>query len=188
MDLFEKIKPNPIVAEAKKKGIYPYFHCLESKQDIAVTMEGKRRIMLGSNNYLGLTSDPEVIEASIKAVEKYGTGCSGSRFLNGTLDLHLQLESELADFLHKEINRLIGNLRTTSKIKPFLLSVKRRRPIDHSLPNLSSILCTPSTNVPHVRHIRHEHHPRNAPDRFRLTTSHFCRMHRAASGKHRKKK
>ncbi len=102
MDLFEKFKPNPIVAEAKQKGIYPYFHCLESKQDVAVTMEGKRRIMLGSNNYLGLTSDPEVIEASIKAVEKYGTGCSGSRFLNGTLDLHLQLESELADFLHKE--------------------------------------------------------------------------------------
>lgn len=102
MDIFEKCKVNPIVAEAKEKGVYPYFHCLESRQAAAVTMEGKRRIMLGSNNYLGLTTNPEVIEASLKAVEKYGTGCSGSRFLNGTLDMHLELERELAEFLHKE--------------------------------------------------------------------------------------
>ena len=65
-------------------------------------MEGKRRIMLGSNNYLGLTTCPEVLEAGLKALEQYGTGCSGSRFLNGTLKLHLELEAELADFLHKE--------------------------------------------------------------------------------------
>jgi 8-amino-7-oxononanoate synthase len=65
-------------------------------------MEGKRRIMLGSNNYLGLTTNPEVIEAGIKAFEQYGSGCSGSRFLNGTLELHLQLEAELAKFLHKD--------------------------------------------------------------------------------------
>ena len=82
--------------------IYPYFHELESKQDIEVIMEGKRRIMLGSNNYLGLTVHPEVMEAAIKAIEKYGTGCSGSRFLNGTLDLHNELEVELADFLGME--------------------------------------------------------------------------------------
>ena len=65
-------------------------------------MEGKRRIMLGSNNYLGLTTDPQVMEAGIKALEQFGTGCSGSRFLNGTLQLHLELEEELARFLHKE--------------------------------------------------------------------------------------
>ena len=65
-------------------------------------MDGRRRIMLGSNNYLGLTTCPEVVEAGIRALEKYGTGCSGSRFLNGTLDLHLELEAELADFLGKE--------------------------------------------------------------------------------------
>ncbi len=65
-------------------------------------MEGSRRIMLGSNNYLGLTSNPDVIAAGVRALEKYGSGCSGSRFLNGTLDLHVQLESELADFLNKE--------------------------------------------------------------------------------------
>ena len=102
MDLFEKLKPNELAIEAKQRGIYPYFHALESRQDIEVIMEGKRRIMLGSNNYLGLTTHPAVVEAGIKALEQYGSGCSGSRFLNGTLDMHLALESALADFLHKE--------------------------------------------------------------------------------------
>ena len=101
MDLFEKCF-NPLVAQIREEGIYPYFHCLESRQDVEVIMEGKRRIMLGSNNYLGLTVDPRVIEAGVKALEKYGSGCSGSRFLNGTLDMHIQLENELAGFLHKE--------------------------------------------------------------------------------------
>ena len=102
MDLFEKCENFKRVDEIKAKGIYPYFHYLESGQDIVVNMEGHRVIMIGSNNYLGLTSDPEVKEAVIKAVEKYGSGCSGSRFLNGTLDMHLELEKELAEFLHKE--------------------------------------------------------------------------------------
>lgn len=88
--------------EAREKGLYPYFHALESRQDIEVIMEGKRRIMLGSNNYLGLTSNTEVVEAGIKAYEQYGSGCSGSRFLNGTLKLHIELEDELAAFLNKE--------------------------------------------------------------------------------------
>ena len=83
-------------------GIYPYFHALESRQDVEVIMEGKRRIMLGSNNYLGLTTEPEVVEAGIRAFEQYGTGCSGSRFLNGTLQMHLELERELASFLGKD--------------------------------------------------------------------------------------
>ena len=100
--LFEKIRGDRRADEARAAGIYPYFHRLESRQDAVVVMEGKRRIMLGSNNYLGLTSCPEVVEAAIKAVEKYGTGCSGSRFLNGNLDLHLELERELADFVGKE--------------------------------------------------------------------------------------
>ena len=102
MDLFEKCtaftKPN----EYKEKGLYPYFHCLESRQAKEVTMEGKRRIMLGSNNYLGLTTCPQVMEAASKALEKYGTGCSGSRFMNGTLDLHVELERKLASFLGVE--------------------------------------------------------------------------------------
>lgn len=102
MDLFEKCSRMTAVKETREAGIYPYFHALESRQDVEVTMEGKRRIMLGSNNYLGLTIHPEVIEAGVKALETYGSGCSGSRFLNGTLRMHLELEAELAAFLHKD--------------------------------------------------------------------------------------
>ena len=101
IDLFEKCAKPSLAAEAKRLGIYPYFHALESKQDVEVIMEGKRRIMLGSNNYLGLTTHPEVIEAGVKAYQEFGSGCSGSRFLNGTLTLHLELEAELARFLGK---------------------------------------------------------------------------------------
>ncbi|MBQ6438816.1 MAG: pyridoxal phosphate-dependent aminotransferase family protein [Mogibacterium sp.] len=102
MDIFAKCYDISIVDEIREKGIYPYFHALESRQATEVIMEGKRRIMLGSNNYLGLTSHPEVIKAGIRAYQEYGSGCSGSRFLNGTLNLHLQLEKELAEFLRKE--------------------------------------------------------------------------------------
>ncbi|MBQ3667729.1 MAG: pyridoxal phosphate-dependent aminotransferase family protein [Clostridia bacterium] len=102
MDLFQKCYDYTVPDDYKAKGLYHYFHALESRQDTEVIMEGKRRIMLGSNNYLGLTVHPEVIEAGVKAYEQYGSGCSGSRFLNGTLKLHLELERELAEFLHKD--------------------------------------------------------------------------------------
>ena len=102
MDIFNKCYNYTLANDLRAKGIYPYFHALETRQDAEVVMEGKRRIMLGSNNYLGLTVCPEVQAAGLKALEQYGTGCSGSRFLNGTLKLHLELESELAKFLHKE--------------------------------------------------------------------------------------
>ena len=102
MDLFTKCSKYSLANELRAKGVYPYFHALETRQDAEVIMEGKRRIMLGSNNYLGLTTCPEVLEAGLEALEQYGTGCSGSRFLNGTLKLHIELETELADFLHKE--------------------------------------------------------------------------------------
>lgn len=102
MDIFEKCYEFTQADDAKAQGVYPYFHALQSRPDTVVNMEGKRRIMLGSNNYLGLTVCEEVIEAGRKALDKYGTGCSGSRFLNGTLDLHLELEEELARFLRKE--------------------------------------------------------------------------------------
>lgn len=102
MDIFEKCRKFSTVNELKAAGIYPYFHALESRQDVEVIMEGRRRIMLGSNNYLGLTTNPEIIEAGIRAFEQYGSGCSGSRFLNGTLQMHLELETELAKFLRKE--------------------------------------------------------------------------------------
>ena len=102
MDLFEKCRNYNVPKQYREMGIYPYFHALESRQDVEVIMEGKRRIMLGSNNYLGLTTEPEVVEAGIRAFETLGTGCSGSRFLNGTLQMHLDLERELADFVHME--------------------------------------------------------------------------------------
>lgn len=102
MDIFKKCSEYTVAKDVIKAGVYPYFHELESRQDKEVIMEGKRRIMLGSNNYLGLTTNPEVIEAGVEAIKNYGSGCSGSRFLNGTLKLHTKLERELAEFLGKE--------------------------------------------------------------------------------------
>ncbi|MBQ9793051.1 MAG: aminotransferase class I/II-fold pyridoxal phosphate-dependent enzyme [Clostridia bacterium] len=102
MDLFNKCKEFTMADQLIEKGIYPYFHALETKQDTEVIMEGINQIMLGSNNYLGLTIHPDVIEAGKEAILKFGSGCSGSRFLNGTTKLHLELEAELAEFLHKD--------------------------------------------------------------------------------------
>ncbi len=101
-DIFEKCEELEMVKTMKERDVYPYFRALQSRQANEVIMEGKRRIMMGSNNYLGLTIHPEIIEAGVKALERYGSGCSGSRFLNGTLELHLELEAKLAKFLRKE--------------------------------------------------------------------------------------
>ena len=102
MDLFKKTQGEHNYTLAKEAGIYPYFHELRSGQDTVVDMEGIKTVMIGSSNYLGLTSHPEVVKAGVEAMQKYGSGCSGSRFLNGTLDIHVKLENELADFLDKE--------------------------------------------------------------------------------------
>ncbi len=102
MDLFEKAQKEQMYDIVKKAKLYPYFHELTSGQDTVVEMENHQTIMIGSNNYLGLTSDKRVIDAGVRALKKYGSGCSGSRFLNGTLDIHVKLEKELAEFLHKE--------------------------------------------------------------------------------------
>jgi 8-amino-7-oxononanoate synthase len=88
--------------QAKAMGVYPYFRPIQSDQDTVVTIDGKRVLMFGSNSYLGLTNHPRLKEASIKAIEKYGTGCAGSRFLNGTLDIHIELEEKLAKLVNKE--------------------------------------------------------------------------------------
>lgn len=104
MDLFDKCHNEfmQMVEGLKRDNVYPYFTALTSGQDTEVMMNGQKTVMIGSNNYLGLTSHPDVINAGIEALKKYGTGCSGSRFLNGTLDEHILLEQELAEFLHKE--------------------------------------------------------------------------------------
>jgi len=102
LDLFEKCTKYTAAKEVMAAGFYPYFRVVESEQNPEVIVEGKKMIMLGSNNYLGLTSHPKVKEAAIEAVKKYGSGCAGSRFLNGTLDIHVQLEEKLAKFFRKE--------------------------------------------------------------------------------------
>jgi 8-amino-7-oxononanoate synthase len=102
LDLFEKCRAFTRADETKALGLYPNFHAIEESEGPIVTIEGRKVIMAGSNNYLGLTADPRVKEAARKAVEKYGTGCSGSRYLTGTLDLHVELEKRLASFFGKE--------------------------------------------------------------------------------------
>ena len=104
MDIFEKCNNEfmQTVNNLKENNVYPYFTELTSGQDTVVKMNGIDTVMIGSNNYLGLTSHPDVIQAGVDAIKKYGSGCSGSRFLNGTLDEHVKLEKELAEFLNKE--------------------------------------------------------------------------------------
>lgn len=108
MDFFDKCFNFTEAKKYMEMGLYPYFREISSAQDTEVFINGKKVVMLGSNSYLGLTSDPEVKEAAIKAIEKYGTGNAGSRFLNGTLDLHEELEQQLAQFAGKEAALLYG--------------------------------------------------------------------------------
>lgn len=100
--LQEKLARYDLPQKYKAEGIYPYFREIQGKQGTEVVMEGHRVLMFGSNAYTGLTGDERVIEAGIKAMRQYGSGCAGSRFLNGTLDLHVQLEKELAEFVGKD--------------------------------------------------------------------------------------
>ncbi len=106
ISLFEKTRaftaPGALVNEAKSSGLYPYFRAISHNEGTRAFIDGQELIMAGSNNYLGLTSDPRVKEAATDAIAKYGTGCTGSRFLNGTLDLHLELEEKLSAFMQKD--------------------------------------------------------------------------------------
>lgn len=102
MDLFDKCTSFTRADEVKAAGLYPYFRAIEESEGPVVMIEGRKIIMAGSNNYLGLTADPRVKQASLDAVERYGTGCSGSRYLTGTLTLHNEMEERLAHFLGKE--------------------------------------------------------------------------------------
>lgn len=102
LPLFDKVKNFKSAAQVRALGLYPYFRTISSAQDTEVMIEGRRVLMLGSNSYLGLTNHPKIKEAAQAAVAKYGTGCAGSRFLNGTLDIHLELEAALAKLVNKE--------------------------------------------------------------------------------------
>jgi 8-amino-7-oxononanoate synthase len=100
--LFDKCRNFTRAREVQAMGLYPYFMPIQESEDTVVKIDGKSKVMMGSNNYLGLTHHPRVLEAAEAALHKYGSGCTGSRFLNGTLDLHEKLEAALAEFLGKE--------------------------------------------------------------------------------------
>jgi 8-amino-7-oxononanoate synthase len=102
ISLFEKCRNFTRAREAQAAGLYPYFKPISKAEDTVVVIEGKERVMMGSNNYLGLTQHPKVLEAAKAALDRYGSGCTGSRFLNGTIDLHEELEARLAEFFGKE--------------------------------------------------------------------------------------
>jgi 8-amino-7-oxononanoate synthase len=122
VDLFTKCYEFTRADEIKALGLYPYFRPIEANEGPVVQIEGRKVIMAGSNNYLGLTSHPKVKEAAIKAVEKYGTGCSGSRYLTGTLDLHIELEYKLAKFFNTEAVLLFSTgYQTAQGIIPTLV-------------------------------------------------------------------
>lgn len=101
-DLFDKCRSFMDAKKLQAAGLYPFFKPIEASKGSTVTSHGTKRVMIGSNNYLGLTHHPKVMEAAKKAIDHYGTGCTGSRFLNGNLDIHEQLEARLAKFLGKE--------------------------------------------------------------------------------------
>ncbi|MCA9512580.1 MAG: aminotransferase class I/II-fold pyridoxal phosphate-dependent enzyme, partial [Myxococcales bacterium] len=102
MDVFAKCDRYTLSREVRAAGIYPYYRAISSAQDPVVTIDGEEVVMLGSNNYLGLTNHPEVKAAAIAALERYGTGCAGSRLLNGTLDIHVEMEERLAAFMRRD--------------------------------------------------------------------------------------
>ncbi len=122
VDLFEKCYSFTRADEVKAAGLYPYFRPIEENEGPVVQIEGRKVIMAGSNNYLGLTAHPSVKEAAIKAIEKYGTGCSGSRYLTGTLDLHNEFEARMAKFMGKEACLLFSTgYQTAQGIIPTLV-------------------------------------------------------------------
>ena len=102
MDLFEKCRRFERAEDFRRAGLYPYYQPISENLTEEVVVNGRRLVMIGSNNYLGLTHHPKVTQAAIEAVRKYGSGCTGSRFLNGTLDLHVELEERLARYMHRE--------------------------------------------------------------------------------------
>jgi len=130
--LLQKVKRFQDAEKLKQRGLYPYFRPISSAQDTAVELNGQEVLMLGSNSYLGLTNHPKLKEAAVDAVRKYGTGCAGSRFLNGTLDIHVELEERLAELVGKEAALLystgfqtnLGVISTMVSRKEYVLTDK----------------------------------------------------------------
>ena len=127
MDAFEKCRRFDRAEELRRAGLYPYFMPIAESLTEAVVIDGRRFIMIGSNNYLGLTHHPKVKQAAIDAVTKYGTGCTGSRVLNGTLDLHVELERRLARFFR------MGHTPGSLKVPPATIDVPGSREFPFTL-------------------------------------------------------
>src|SRR5690554_2330135 len=106
--LYDRVAAFKDANSIKERGLYPYFRSIESAQDTEVVINDKKVLMFGSNSYLGLTNHPKIKQAAKEAIDKYGTGCAGSRFLNGTLDIHLELEERLAAYVGKEASVLFS--------------------------------------------------------------------------------
>ena len=114
MDIFQRCIDFTRADEVKALGLYPYFREIQENEGPVVSIEGRKVIMAGSNNYLGLTAHPRVRQAAIDAINRYGTGCSGSRYLTGTIDLHIRLEEALAKFLGYESCLLYSTVYQTA--------------------------------------------------------------------------
>lgn len=157
--LFEKchrfFDPSSDYAKVKEADLYPYFRPIEESEGSQAVMDGEKVIMAGSNNYLGLTSDPRVKEAAKAAIDQYGTGCTGSRFLNGTLDMHLELENRLASFMGKEKAVLFSTGYMTNE--GVLQSVAGRGDIIFSdKDNHACIVSGTKTSLAETRRYRHD--------------------------------
>jgi len=170
--LFDKCYDYTYADDVKEAGIYPYFRPIEESEGPVVKMEGKSVIMAGSNNYLGLTAHPKVKEATVNALKTYGTSCSGSRYLTGTIPLHEELERKLATFVGKDNALLFSTGYQTSQgvIQPL---VKRSDTIFSDRDNHASIQAgnfiakgSTGTNV-----IRYKHC--NLEDLYRRTRRHY---------------
>jgi 8-amino-7-oxononanoate synthase len=155
MQILDKCRAYNRSNDVKERGIYPYFRAIEDSEGPVVTMEGRKVVMAGSNNYLGLTTHPKVKEAAIKAIEKYGTSCSGSRFLTGTIDLHNEMEDKIAKFMGKESALLFSTGFQTGQgvISPlvgrgeYILSDK-----DNHASIVAGNMLAASVNIPVIRY------------------------------------
>lgn len=161
-DIFKKAFDFTKADEVKAQGLYPYFKPLQATDGNVVVIEGKKVIMAGSNNYLGLTNDPRVMEAARDAISNYGTGCTGSRYLNGTLDLHLQLEDELAKFMKKESCVLFSTGYQTNE--GAIQTIAGRNDIIYSDKDNHACIVT-GTMLSNARTVRYQH---NDMDHLRM--------------------
>lgn len=154
MDLFDKCRDDLEPEKVRAMGIYPYFRVIDEARGPLATIEGREIIMMGSNNYLGLTTHPQVKEAAKRAIDKYGTGCTGSRFLNGTMDIHVELEAKLARFFNKEA-ALLFSTGYQANVGAISALVGRRDAVFYDAEDHASIIS--GLRLTFGKHVRYRH-------------------------------